>query len=62
VAKRQLEIGAVSYLALLNAEQTYQQALITVIQSRANRFADTAALFQALGGSVTPDAASLTAR
>jgi outer membrane protein TolC len=50
-------------LALLNAEQTYQQALITVIQSRASRFADTAALFQALGGSVTPDKAqSLTAR
>jgi outer membrane protein TolC len=47
----------VSYLALLNAEQTYQQALITVTQSRANRFADTAALFQALGGSVAPDTA-----
>jgi NodT family efflux transporter outer membrane factor (OMF) lipoprotein len=63
VARQQLKIGAVSYLALLNAEQTYEQASITVIQSRANRFADTAALFQALGGSVTPDAArSLSAR
>ena len=57
VARQQLKIGAVSYLALLNAEQVYQQALITVIQSRANRFADTAALFQALGGSVAPDTA-----
>ncbi|MEO7208349.1 MAG: efflux transporter outer membrane subunit [Steroidobacteraceae bacterium] len=57
VARHQLEIGAVSYLALLIAEQTYQQALINVIQSRANRFADTAALFQALGGRVTPDTA-----
>ena len=57
VARQQLQIGAVSYLALINAEQTYQQALITVIQSRATRFADTAALFQALGGSVPPDAA-----
>jgi outer membrane protein TolC len=56
------KIGAVSYLALLNAEQTYQQALITVIQSRASRFADTAALFQALGGSVADKAQSLTAR
>jgi NodT family efflux transporter outer membrane factor (OMF) lipoprotein len=55
VARQQLKIGAVSYLAQLYAEQSYQQALITVIQSRANRFADTAALFQALGGSVTPD-------
>jgi NodT family efflux transporter outer membrane factor (OMF) lipoprotein len=57
VTRQQLQIGAVSYLALLNAEQTYQQALITVTQSRANRFADTAALFQALGGSVAPDTA-----
>jgi NodT family efflux transporter outer membrane factor (OMF) lipoprotein len=57
VTRQQLKIGAVSYLALLNAEQTYQQALITVIQSRASRFADTAALFQALGGSVAPDTA-----
>jgi outer membrane protein TolC len=53
VTQQQLKIGAVSYLAQLFAEQTYQQALVTVIQSRANRFADTAALFQALGGSVT---------
>jgi NodT family efflux transporter outer membrane factor (OMF) lipoprotein len=57
VTRQQLKIGAVSYLALLYAEQSYQQALISVIQSRANRFADTAALFQALGGSVAPDAA-----
>ena len=55
VARRQLQIGAVSYLALINAEQSYQQALISEYQSRANRFADTAALFQALGGSVAPD-------
>jgi NodT family efflux transporter outer membrane factor (OMF) lipoprotein len=57
VTRQQLKIGAVSYLAQLYAEQSYQQALITVIQSRANRFADTAALFQALGGSVVPDTA-----
>ena len=35
---------------LLNAQQTYQQALITLVQAQANRYADTAALFQALGG------------
>jgi NodT family efflux transporter outer membrane factor (OMF) lipoprotein len=61
VARHQLEIGAVSYLALLNAEQSYQQALISVLQSRANRLADTAALFQALGGSVAPDATAQNA-
>jgi outer membrane protein TolC len=44
-------------VALLIAEQSYQQAVITVIQSRTNRFADTAALFQVLGGSVTPETA-----
>ena len=55
VTRQQLQIGAVSYLAQLYAEQSYQQALLTVIQSRANRFADTAALFQALGGSVAPE-------
>jgi NodT family efflux transporter outer membrane factor (OMF) lipoprotein len=56
VARHQLELGSVSYLALLIGEQTYQQALISEIQARANRFADTAALFQALGGSISPNA------
>jgi NodT family efflux transporter outer membrane factor (OMF) lipoprotein len=56
VARHQLELGSVSYLILLIGEQTYQQALISEIQARANRFADTAALFQALGGSISPNA------
>jgi NodT family efflux transporter outer membrane factor (OMF) lipoprotein len=56
VARHQLELGSVSYLTLLIGEQTCQQALISEIQARANRFADTAALFQALGGSITPNA------
>jgi NodT family efflux transporter outer membrane factor (OMF) lipoprotein len=50
IARTQLELGQISYLALLNAEQTYQQAMINVVQALANRYADTAALFQALGG------------
>jgi NodT family efflux transporter outer membrane factor (OMF) lipoprotein len=54
VARHQLELGSVSYLALLIAEQTYEQAAIALIQARASRFTDTAALFQALGGSFTP--------
>jgi outer membrane protein TolC len=32
------------------AEQAYQQALINLVQAKTNRYADTAALFQALGG------------
>jgi NodT family efflux transporter outer membrane factor (OMF) lipoprotein len=49
-ARKANELGSVSYLALLNAEQGYQQAVVNRVQAQANRFADTAALFQALGG------------
>lgn len=48
--RHNVELGSVSYLALLNAQQTYQQAVLNLAQARANRYADTAALFQALGG------------
>ncbi|HXY52633.1 MAG TPA: efflux transporter outer membrane subunit [Terriglobales bacterium] len=47
---RQMQVGYVSYLTLLSAEQTYQQALINLVQAQSSRYADTAALFQALGG------------
>lgn len=50
IAKRQVELGDISYVALLAAEQAYQQALTNLVQAQANRYADTAALFQALGG------------
>ena len=47
---KQMQVGYVSYLTLLSAEQTYQQALINLVQAQTNRYSDTAALFQALGG------------
>ena len=50
IARHQARLGDTSYLALLGAEQPYQQALLALVQARANRLADTAALFQALGG------------
>jgi len=50
LSQRQLQVGYTNDLALLSAEQAYQQARITLVQAQANRFADTAALFQALGG------------
>lgn len=50
ITRRQLQLGAVHYLALLNAEQTYLTAVLNLAIARGNRFADTAALFQALGG------------
>jgi outer membrane protein TolC len=45
-----LQTGYTNYLSALSAEQAYQQAMIALVQAQANRFADTAALFQALGG------------
>jgi NodT family efflux transporter outer membrane factor (OMF) lipoprotein len=50
LTKKQLVAGYANYLALLSAEQAYQQALINLVQAQSNRYADTAALFQALGG------------
>jgi NodT family efflux transporter outer membrane factor (OMF) lipoprotein len=50
VTRRQFELGATSYIALLIAQRQYQQARIGLAQAQAARFADTAALFQALGG------------
>jgi NodT family efflux transporter outer membrane factor (OMF) lipoprotein len=50
ISRKTLELGSSNYLALLNAEQAYQQVLISLIQAKASRYADTAALFQALGG------------
>jgi NodT family efflux transporter outer membrane factor (OMF) lipoprotein len=50
LSQQQFQLGAITYTSLLNAEQTYQQAHINLVQAQANRFSDTAALFQALGG------------
>jgi NodT family efflux transporter outer membrane factor (OMF) lipoprotein len=50
LTRRQMEVGYVNYLILLNAETTYQQALLTRVQVQATRYGDTVALFQALGG------------
>jgi NodT family efflux transporter outer membrane factor (OMF) lipoprotein len=50
LAKKQFQSGYVGSLALLNAEQAYQQSMLNLVQAQANRYSDTAALFQALGG------------
>jgi NodT family efflux transporter outer membrane factor (OMF) lipoprotein len=50
VARRQYELGTISLVAVMNAEEAYQQAEIALVQARANRYADTAGLFQSLGG------------
>jgi NodT family efflux transporter outer membrane factor (OMF) lipoprotein len=50
LAHRQWQDGYAGYLALLSAEQAAEQTQITLVQAQASRYADTAALFQALGG------------
>jgi NodT family efflux transporter outer membrane factor (OMF) lipoprotein len=50
ITQSQYRDGAINYATLLNAETTYQQAHINRVSAQATRFADTAALFQALGG------------
>ncbi|MGA3179894.1 MAG: efflux transporter outer membrane subunit [Verrucomicrobiota bacterium] len=47
---RQYQTGYANLLTLLSAEETYDQAVIATVQAQANRYADTAALFAALGG------------
>jgi NodT family efflux transporter outer membrane factor (OMF) lipoprotein len=46
----QVSLGQVAYLSILNAAQAKLQADLTLLQARAARLADTAALFQSLGG------------
>jgi outer membrane protein TolC len=50
LVKAQFKSGGASYLQVLTAEQTYQTAAVNLVKARAQRYADTAALFQALGG------------
>ena len=50
LSEQQYKLGGISYLALLDAQRSYQQTHISLVQAQAARYADTAALFQALGG------------
>lgn len=50
MAREQFRVGAIDYLSLLDAQRSYEQERVSFVQAQANRYADTAALFQALGG------------
>ncbi len=50
LAQAQFRLGAVGYLNLLTAQQTYQNAVLTRVRAQSARYSDTTALFQALGG------------
>lgn len=50
ITRHQLDLGAIPYLTLITAQQSDFQARIILVQTQAERLADTAALFQSLGG------------
>ena len=49
IARRRLELGDTTYVVVLIAELTYQQAQLTRVQAQANRLTDTAALVPGAG-------------
>ena len=53
LARIQYDAGSISYVALVDAENAEVKARIALVQAEAARLADTAALFQALGGGWT---------
>lgn len=50
IARRQLELDQSGAVSVLTAEQAWRGAVIGRLQAQAARYADTVALFQALGG------------
>jgi NodT family efflux transporter outer membrane factor (OMF) lipoprotein len=50
LAQQQMQSGNANFLYLLQAQITYQNAILARVQAQANRLSDTAALFLALGG------------
>jgi outer membrane protein TolC len=50
LSRQQMQSGNANVLLLLTTQQTYLQAIIQVVQARAARLSDTAALYAALGG------------
>ncbi len=63
LVQQQYRLGAASYLQLLTAQQQAQQTRIGLIAAQAARLADSAALYQAMGGGVlqTPSTPAATA-
>jgi NodT family efflux transporter outer membrane factor (OMF) lipoprotein len=59
ISTRQQKAGYASGLDLLAAQQAYQEAAIALVQAQADRYLDTVALYQALGGGWWRQAADL---
>ncbi|MEW6639628.1 MAG: TolC family protein, partial [Pseudomonadota bacterium] len=56
--QKQLTLGLINQVVVLNAQQTYFTASIARVQAEATRLSDVAALFMALGGAWPADCAS----
>ena len=50
LVQAQFRLGAVAYINLLTAQQSYQDTVLARVKAQAARYSDTTALFQALGG------------
>ncbi|MEZ5463219.1 efflux transporter outer membrane subunit [Dokdonella sp.] len=55
IARRQYEDGSVGYLQVLIESRLFEQARVLFIEARANRLADTAAMYAALGGAYSEE-------
>lgn len=58
IIQKQLSLGQVNQVAVLNAQQVYLSAAVIRVQAQATRLSDTAALFMALGGAWPSNCAS----
>jgi NodT family efflux transporter outer membrane factor (OMF) lipoprotein len=50
LSRKQFQLGYISYQDLLAAQQNFQQIVISLVQANSMQLADSAALYQALGG------------
>ena len=50
LASLQYRLGGISYLSVLTAQQSTQNAILSLLRARAARYTDSIALYQALGG------------
>lgn len=50
ITQQQYQVGGQNYLAVLNAQEQYENIVLSRIKAQAARYTDTAALYQALGG------------
>ena len=58
IIQKQLALGQVNQVVVLNAQQVYLTAAVVRVQAQATRLSDSAALFMALGGGWPTNCAS----